>query len=158
MSPKRIPVSDRILNRVAKQEGACWLWQGCFGKDGYGVIGVGKHQKRTHRVAYECFVGEIPNGMLVCHTCDQPACVNPNHLFLGTAKENYDDMVEKGRKRAAMRDNRPSSNIKQKDIQSLIEMRKSGKTLKEISVLYGVSFQTVSRIYLQETKNGTENV
>ena len=157
MPPKRIPISDRILNGIAKQGGACWLWQGSFGKDGYGVMGVGRQQKRTHRVAYECFVGEIPNGALVCHTCDNPACVNPDHLFVGTSKDNTADMIRKKRKYIMERSNHHGSKLTDDQVKDLVGMRKSGRKLKEIAVKYGIHFSTVSQIYLKETRNGTEN-
>ena len=157
MAPKRIPISDRILNRVAKQEGACWLWQGSFGKDGYGVMGVDKLQKRVHRVAYECFVGQIPDGMLVCHTCDTPACVNPDHLFLGTPKENTMDMIQKNRKYVMKRAAHHASKLTDKQVSELVTMRRSGGKLKEIAAKYGIHFATVSQIYLKEIKDGTEN-
>jgi hypothetical protein len=97
MAPKRIPISIRIMAKVSKEGGACWLWNGSCSKDGYGVMGVGRSQKRAHRMAYECFVGEIPDGMLVCHTCDVPKCVNPDHLFLGNRTDNMKDCATKRR-------------------------------------------------------------
>ena len=76
-----------------QKTGACWLW--IAGKD-YGGYGSFQH-KRAHRLSYEMHVGPIPKGMFVCHSCDVPACINPAHLFLGTARDNVRDMIAKGR-------------------------------------------------------------
>lgn len=77
----------------------CWLWQGPkLVSGGYGVLQLGRRYKqRAHRVSYELHTGLIPAGMHVCHSCDTPACVNPNHLWLGTNRENHHDKMKKGR-------------------------------------------------------------
>lgn len=157
MAPKRIPISIRIMAKVSKEGGACWLWNGSCSKDGYGVMGVGRSQKRAHRMAYECFVGEIPDGMLVCHTCDVPKCVNPDHLFLGTSKENAADMVKKGRNYVTPREKHHHSKLTPNQVTELVDLRKSGKKLAELAKMYGIHFGTVSQIYLKETRDGTRN-
>lgn len=75
----------------------CWLWVGSVNYDGYGVIWYKHSRKRAHRASYELHYGPIPEGLVVCHRCDTPACVAPHHLFLGTSKENSEDAVRKGR-------------------------------------------------------------
>lgn len=78
----------------------CWLWTGDTLHNGYGRYGdIGKRTMRAHRYSYEKFVGPIPKGMFVCHSCDVPACVNPDHLWIGTAEQNMKDMINKGRGR-----------------------------------------------------------
>jgi len=77
---------------------SCDIFQGCKDKNGYGwqrALG----ERKAHRVAYAKANGPIPRGMLVCHRCDNPRCVNPDHLFLGTNQDNVDDMMQKGRYR-----------------------------------------------------------
>ena len=85
---------------VINEHTDCWEWQGGTNNIGYGFIRDGKRMRTAHRVSYEIHNNvNIPKYMCVCHTCDNPKCVNPDHLWLGTRKQNYDDMVNKGRDR-----------------------------------------------------------
>lgn len=82
-------------------ETECWRWQAGTNEgrgNGYGIVCLGGKKCYTHRTAYELTHGEIPDGLFVCHRCDVPTCCNPNHLFLGTNKENIHDALKKGRK------------------------------------------------------------
>lgn len=94
------PIIDRFNEKyIINPETGCWDWQDTTGKRGYGKIRInGKHES-AHRVSYELFIGKIPDGMMVCHTCDRPCCVSPFHLFAGTASDNQQDSISKGRHR-----------------------------------------------------------
>jgi|ERR1035437_9985340 hypothetical protein len=98
---KDIPLADRLLLSkvivLSNYETPCWEYTGLLDKDGYGRITFEGEGYKVHRASYLEFVGEIPEGLFVCHKCDNPKCFNPNHLFLGTLQDNTSDMLEKGR-------------------------------------------------------------
>ncbi len=94
--PARRPIAETFSQHIRKTSG-CWFWTGSDNTQGYGIIRRGARRLMAHRVAYELFIGKIPSGMLVCHHCDNPPCVRPDHLFIGTAKDNIRDCVSKGR-------------------------------------------------------------
>lgn len=87
---------ERFMQKITKKEDGCWYWNKPRKKDNYGTFKLGKTQY-AHRVSYILFVGEIPPGLCVCHKCDVPRCVNPEHLFLGTSLDNTRDRISKGR-------------------------------------------------------------
>lgn len=91
-------IEKRFWSKVAiKNEKRCWLWNGGTDKDGYGIFWVNPRNQFAHRLAYIFEFGEFDKTLNVLHKCDNPSCVNPNHLFLGTHQDNMNDMVKKNR-------------------------------------------------------------
>lgn len=88
-------LQDRLTPYIRKEKG-CWLWTGAV-RARYGAITIAGKVRRAHRVSYEAHIGPIADGLIVLHSCDNPLCVNPKHLSLGTHQDNSDDKVSKGR-------------------------------------------------------------
>lgn len=86
----------RFWDKVLKTN-SCWIWASHISGNGYGYFSLNNKELRAHRVAYELTKGPIPKGLHVMHTCDNPKCVNPDHLKIGTHQDNMSDMVKKGR-------------------------------------------------------------
>lgn len=106
--PAEVPVTDRFFAKVQVSEpDRCWLWTGRRSPRGYGVFWLDGKNRRAHRVSYEMHIGAISDGVFVCHECDNPPCVNPAHLFLGTHLDNVRDMCVKGRHAESQRTHCP---------------------------------------------------
>lgn len=106
----RQPIEERFWRRVHKTD-TCWVWTGGKAFWGYGQIWYKGKSVKTHRISWILHFGEPEKGKFILHKCDNPPCVNPDHLFLGTAKDNIDDCIRKGRFKPyglTMRRNRPA--------------------------------------------------
>ena len=128
----------------------CWLWTKAINGFGYGSIWKNNTAMGAHRYSYELYVGEIPDGLYVCHRCDIRSCVNPNHLFLGTAKDNCHDMYFKGRDRTRG-ENHWQCKITDQQVE---EIRNDSRIAREIAPEYGVSVGTVWDIKKGVTRKG----
>lgn len=147
MAPRITPIRDRLKAKKIVTEDGCWEWSGATDKDGYGVMGIRRRgQFRVHRVSFSEYVGEIPIGLMVCHTCDNRKCFNPEHLFVGTAKDNTQDMLLKGRGFRPSGEDHPNSKVTKKQVEEIKLLRSEGETLSSLADKYGVSFQHISAI------------
>lgn len=93
---------DRFNNKINKTP-TCWEWTGAKNNKGYGCLAVNKQKWLAHRLSYTITKGQIPAGQIICHTCDNPHCVNPQHLFAGTHTDNIKDMLTKNRQGTNLR-------------------------------------------------------
>lgn len=98
MSRPLLPLAERVERSILRMPwSGCWLWVGSVGKLGYGIVDVNGKHANAHRISWELHRGPIPAGLCVLHQCDVPGCVNPDHLFLGSLRDNTQDMLRKGR-------------------------------------------------------------
>jgi HNH endonuclease len=130
-----------LENYVPEPNTGCWLWLRGINSDGYPLVRIDGGSFRVSRLVWEIFKGPIPEGMRVCHRCDVRLCINPEHLFLGTDKENYDDMVAKGRK---ARFDYAFAKLTPNDVADIRRLRKEGHRVTAIARQYGVSHSYIS--------------
>ncbi len=156
MNRPRLKQNGRAIRRTKKQafdqvfehftiNGECFEWKGGRTKAGYGVVVFEGQTRYAHRMAYELATGNPPGALEVCHRCDNPCCVNPDHLFLGTHRENMRDMAAKGRgANRVLKGSENSFSVLTEPV--VLEMRKarnSGTTYAAIGARFGVGATTV---------------
>lgn len=129
-------------------EDACWLWTAYRTSDGYGIVRISPSKTtRAHRFAYELTVGEIGGGQHACHHCDNPACVNPRHIFLGTNADNVKDRVAKNRTNPVYGEQHGLHKLTDAQVSKIREAYKTGKiTHRELGIEYGVSHAQIGNI------------
>lgn len=144
---------ERFWKKVDKRgPGDCWEWQGGSKVEGYG--GLADDTGRvvlTHRFSYEIHFGAIPEGLMVCHRCDNPSCCNPNHLFLGTALDNTTDMVAKGRARAPKGIDNGKAKLNDGQVIEIRQRHEEGESLSSIAEIFGVTDVNVGSIIRRKT-------
>ena len=137
----RKTVSERFFSKVKQVESGCHEWQGCIMPNGYGQFRYEGRTEYAHRVAYILAFGPIPAGAFILHSCDNRKCVNPEHIWAGTFDENMQDMVNKGRQAAGMRNHHAKLRPEQ-----VIAIRSEIGTHREIGERYGVTQSLISMI------------
>ena len=140
---------ERFEEKVKKGAG-CWLWQSAFGTNGYGFFWVGgkKRQEYAHRVAWRIANDwqEVPEGKVVMHSCDNPCCIEPEHLFLGTQPANIADMDRKGRRRTLKGSERSTAKLSEADIPVIRQRLRGGESCEKICIDYRVSPELIRHI------------
>lgn len=152
-SPKPIPALNpkqilKFWQRVEKTD-SCWLWSGCIGANGYGLFYLNGKQVLSHRVSYLLHSGGIPDGKFVLHNCpsgDNPKCVNPAHLWIGTNKDNMIDKCIKGRANAPRGERSAFSKLTEDGVKEIRQQVALGVSQTEMAIRFGINTGTVCRI------------
>lgn len=137
---------DRFFSRFVKLENGCWQWRSHTDKDGYGILPGDRQNIRAHRFSYEIHTGSIPEGMLVCHHCDNPGCVNPDHLFVGTQKDNAQDAIAKNRHYVGEKNGR--SKLTKENVKEILDSSMNGQQLAN---KFGVTRSTINNVRKNKT-------
>jgi hypothetical protein len=148
---------QKLIDKSAPGDSGCIVWTGGCKAFGYGEFSPWNSRKRglgkqsAHRVAWIAANGPIPDGMYVLHRCDNPPCINPEHLFLGTPQQNTDDMHGKGRwkeprRRSGARHPRPMAKITEDDVRKIRQRFAAGEAQATIARDFGVDYSNISRI------------
>jgi hypothetical protein len=140
-------VDKRLSNYVVNKDG-CWVWQGTKNSGGYGYLRNLKQIVMVHRVALAHRYGPITPHLMACHACGNPACINPEHLYLGTAKQNSADMVRHGNAGTQKGEDIGNSKLTEKDVLSI---RNSDLSLKELAAQHSVTTQNIWHIQHRKT-------
>lgn len=130
----------RLTDDVSRTDTGCWEWLGTCGSDGYGRITVNGRQSRAHIESYRLFCGPIPDGLWVLHRCDNPPCINPEHLFVGSVQDNVDDMFAKGRANKAAGESHGSSKLTRTQVDTIRKAyAKGGISQRVLGLQFGVT-------------------
>ncbi len=156
-------IISKFNNRVDKSLSDCWIWTGGIGSPGYGIFYIDGKNYAAHVISYRIYKGNIPKDKIICHTCDNRACVNPEHLWLGTYKENMQDCIAKGRfkpiaKRRMFGETNPQCILKESDIETIKRLRDNGLALQKIADKYGVCRETIRKIIIGKTWNNHSKI
>ena len=137
--------ADRFWERLERRgDDECWEWNHILTMDGYGRMKWNPGEHKAHRFSYRLHFGPIPDGMCVCHRCDNRKCCNPYHLFIGTRRENFDDMMAKGRN--AFGERHPRCKLKDDQVGEIRLLAAEGVKQMAIAAKFGVTPQCIGRI------------
>lgn len=142
-------LQERFEKHIYYSIDGCWYWTSSISPEGYGRISVNGVNKRASRVSYELHKGDFDHSLMVCHTCDNRSCVNPDHLFLGSAKDNYDDMVRKDRWDRARGADHGKSRLTIPEVLAIREMNGKFdlfKIAENFNVSHGCVYAVIKRI------------
>ncbi len=145
MCPKPISTTE-FWQRFEPNPNGCWVWQYATNSRGYGIINFHRQSWLTHRLAYTLAVGDIPNGMAVCHTCDTPTCGNPAHLWIGTPTDNNRDRHRKGRSKGPAGEKHGAAILSGQQVIEIRNRITAGDPMHGLAIDYGVAYATIKGI------------
>lgn len=143
-------LKDRLLAKRDVTESGCWEFTGYIMPNGYGQTSIGKLVLLAHRASYMVFIGKIPEGMHICHKCDNRKCFNPDHLFAGTRDENMADMIRKGRQRSLSGTESPNAKLTTKQIEEIRDRYIPYVNTAELAKEFGITKQYVGQLARKE--------
>ena len=143
-----LTLAQRVNARTVQGPG-CWSWIGSTDPKGYGSVMVQGKAYKAHRAAYLVHVGEIGIGQVVRHACDNPGCVNPGHLLLGTTYDNNRDRVDRGR--SAVGESHPRAVLSDNMVRAIREASAAGVSTRTLQVLTGLEYETVRGVVVRRT-------
>lgn len=148
------PAYVRMMEKISPEPNTgCWLWTGCYDKDGYGFLRVDGKNIKVHRFSLEYHRGgRLEAGQLACHTCDMPACANPDHLYAGNNSDNQKDAAARGRSHGWSRVPRcqaPAAKLKAADVVSI--RARSSEKAADLAKEYGVKPHAIRKIWARRT-------
>lgn len=140
-------VRQALKEKIIIDENDCWIWQGQVDRKGYGRRTFTENKKKrkllAHRISYKIFVGEIPDGLFILHQCDVPRCINPQHLHLGTQKDNLNEMRERDRandiSKGKKGDRHNLAKLSETDVKEIRRLREKGYTGVKLSEMFNVT-------------------
>lgn len=146
--PKEASIEDKLLFGVKLNAGGCWEFGGSLFDSGYGQIRFNGKKQKAHRVAWQVWRGNIPDRMCICHICDNPKCINPAHLFLGTHLDNAEDKVNKGRSTKGMLvgENNPGAKLTAQEVATIKRRVLAGERQDALAKEFAVSQGEISNI------------
>lgn len=143
-------ISQRFWEKVDRT-GECWLWTRCCFRQGYGLFRIHNNNYLAHRVAWELVNGEIPTGLDVLHSCDNPPCVNPNHLHIGTHSQNMLESVARCRWIPCNGSKNGAAKLNDSDVMKIRELSLAGYSQNQLGRMFGVNGSNINFIVNRHT-------
>jgi hypothetical protein len=133
---------------IPEPNSGCWIWTGAFKDSGYGRLDINKKTYVAHRLSWTLFKGKIPKGSLICHKCDNRSCINPDHLFVGTYKDNMQDCLKKNRF-----ESRATAKLKKEEVLKIRRLADAGASRAGLARRFNVSRTLIHQIISRKIWN-----
>lgn len=142
-------IKCKLLSKIEKKDNGCWIWKGCRGGN-YGKLTQDRKIIGAHRASYLAFKGPIEKGKVICHSCDDPFCINPDHLWIGTQKENMQDAKKKGRTLRGEKNHR--HNLTDEQVKEIRKLKDMGFTYNRLRKIFNCSVPHLFNIIKKKSR------